>query len=212
MNQCGSGARKRLSPFSKALRWFFGVTRYAKVRLSSHQARRRADSGGGRSDSDLAGHSSDSQLRAQRTRYGVGDSVAERAASGDRCGDGALDSLSEPIPACGLCRGERFSTVAATTIAFRRIAPPPDGVPLPPGLYEWFDSDWRDVFVACPLNWANKHRPLAIVDVTAKRVLWQVWEPYFSPELVRQAANMAVELVELGRKDAMSGLQPYERL
>jgi hypothetical protein len=212
MNQRGSGARKRLSPFSKALRWFFGVTRYAKVRLSSHQARRRADSGSGRSDSDLAGHSSDSQLRAQRTRYCVGDSVAERAASGDRCGDGALDSLPEPIPACGLRGGERFSTVAEPTIAFRRIAPPPDGVPLPPGLYEWFDSDWRDVFVACPLKWANKHRPLAIVDVTAKRVLWQVWEPYFSPELARQAANMAVELVELGRKDAMSGFQPYERL
>jgi hypothetical protein len=79
-------------------------------------------------------------------------------------------------------------------------------------LYEWFDSDWRDVFVAYPLNWASKHRPLAIVDVSAKRVLWQVWEPHFSPELARQAANMAVELVELGRNDAIKGFQRYQRL
>jgi hypothetical protein len=79
-------------------------------------------------------------------------------------------------------------------------------------LYEWFDSDWSDVFVACPLKWESEHRPLSIVDVAAKRVLWQVWEPYFSPELARQAANMAVELVELGRKDAANGCQPYQRL
>jgi hypothetical protein len=212
MNQRGSGARKRLSPLLKALRWFLGVTnRYAKVRLSRDEAWSRADIGNGQSSSDLARHASNSQLRAQRTRYGVGDSLAQPQASGDRCSDGTLDSLSKAVPTCGLRGGEQFST-AKPAIAFRRIAALPDGVPLPPGLYEWFDSDWRDVFVAYPLNWASKHRPLAIVDVSAKRVLWQVWEPHFSPELARQAANMAVELVELGRNDAIKGFQRYQRL
>ena len=213
MNQRGSGFRKRLSPFVKALRWFFAVTRsYAKVQLSPGEAWSGADSGNAQLRSNLARDASDSQLRAQRTRYCVGDSMAQRGASGDRSGDDALESLSKAIPTCGLRGAERFSTAAKPAIAFRRIAPLPDGVPLPGGLYEWFDSDWRDVFVACPLNWASEHRPLAIVDVTAKRVLWQVWEPYFSPELARQAANMAVELVELGRKDAAKGCQPYQRL
>jgi hypothetical protein len=213
MNQCGSGLRKRLSPFVKALRWFFGVARsYAEVRLSPDEAWSGADSGNARSRSDLARDASNSQPRAQRARYCVGDSMAERGTSGDRNGDGALESLSKAIPTCGLHGAERFSTAAKPEIAFRRIAPLPDGVPLPGGLYEWFDSDWKDVFVACPLNWASEHRPLAIVDVAAKRVLWQVWEPYFSPELARQAANMAVELVELGRKDATNGCRPYQRL
>lgn len=213
MNQRGPGFRKRLSPLVKALRWLFGVTRsYAKVRLSPDQAWSGADSRNAQSGSDLARNPSGSQPRAQRTRYGVGDSMAQRGTSGDRSGHGALESLSEAIPTCGLRGAERFSAAPKPGVAFRRIAPLPDGLPLPGGLYEWFDSDWSDVFVACPLKWESEHRPLSIVDVAAKRVLWQVWEPYFSPELARQAANMAVELVELGRKDAANGCQPYQRL
>jgi hypothetical protein len=161
MNQHGPGFRKRLSPLVKALRWFFSVTRsYAKVRLSPDQAWSGADSRNAPSGSDLARNPSGSQPRAQRTRYGLGDSMAQRGTSGDRSGNGALESLSEAIPTCGLRGAERFSAAAKPAIAFRRIAPLPDGLPLPGGLYEWFDSDWSDVFVACPLKWESEHRPL----------------------------------------------------
>jgi hypothetical protein len=209
------GFIEQLRSVLKRLRWFFGASNksgYEKVRLPSGAARSDADNGNVQRRAGLAGHASDPQSGAQRTRYRVGDSLGLRGGSGGGSGDEALESIPESIPTCGLRGAERFSTAAESTIAFRRIAPLPDGVPLPSGLYEWFDSDWSDVFVACPINWASEHRPLSVVDLTAKRVLWQVWEPYFTPELARQAANMAVQLVELGRKDATSEFRSYKRL
>jgi hypothetical protein len=201
----------QLNLLAKALRRFLRViSSYAKVRLPPRQAWSGPDRGATQSGADVAGDTSGSQQRAQRVRYRVADSMAQRGASGNGSGYETLEAISETIPTCGLHGEARFTASGEPPIAFRRVAPLPQELPLPGGLYEWFDSDWRDVFVACPLNWKSEHRPLSIVDLAAKRVLWQVWEPHFTPELARQAANMAVELVELGRRDKSS--RPYERL
>lgn len=90
---------------------------------------------------------------------------------------------------------------APPDMALCRVAEAPEGIPIPPGRYEWFDTEWEGVFIACPIAWKNHQRPLIIVDLPGKRALAEVFEPHFDVHMARQAATLAVTLVELGRKD-----------
>ena len=43
----------------------------------------------------------------------------------------------------------------ASDVALCRVAEVPEGIPITPGRYEWFDTEWDGVFIACPIAWKN---------------------------------------------------------
>jgi hypothetical protein len=200
----------------RVLSWFFSIltnrrnaTRSPHVPPLAGKAGEHTHDGNVHRTSGVASHAPGSQPGMRRLRHNLEDSMAESGRAGAVSGDDTLEPVPAPVPACGLYAQGGFSTGIEPDVAHCRVAPLPEGIPLHPGMYEWFDSDWQGVFIACPIHWKSKHRPLTIVDLPGKRVLAEVWEPDFTPQLARQAATMAVKLVELGRRDAKKGFQPY---
>jgi hypothetical protein len=216
MKKLSHPRREPLQVISRVLGWLFlplikrgHATRPTNVSLHASETGEQTHAGNVSGTSHMASHASGSQPGLRGIRHGLEDTLAESGSSGVVGGNDTLEPVPAPVPACGLYAEAGFSTGNEPSIAHCRVAPLPEGLPLHPGMYEWFDTDWAGVFIACPIEWKNKHRPLSIVDLPRKRVLSEVWEPEFTPQLARQAATMAVKLVEMGRLDAKQGFQPY---
>jgi hypothetical protein len=210
--QPGKGALRVFSWLFSTLIKRRNATRSPDVSRLASKTGEQTHDGNVPGTSGVASHAPGSQPGMRRLRHSLENSVAESGSAGPAVGDDTLEPVPAPVPACGLYAQDGFSTSTEPNVAHCRVAPLPEGIPLHPGMYEWFDTDWKGVLIACPIDWKSKHRPLTIVDLPGKRVLGEVWEPDFTPQLARQAATMAVKLVELGRNDAKNGFQPYQPL